>query len=501
MIFPRKVFLFLAILTLYCNFSESSSKFSKFHNLIFENQNPKANIATISSALFQAISKFYVEKPQRFDIVTFGHLSPHISDIITNLMMKINGQFVTTIKHHESVDNKTCRFNKPAVILMSKMDTMNEINKHGKFINALPKDFKFLIYSEESDLLRSKLKLPAYNFTNLKYGHMSLFEYFLESTADSVDLVTIRYFSPIKCNEPQWTQIDSFSKSTNIWKNNLTNYENFRQFHGCLLVFEVPFSMGFYFKNQEDNPHSNIGSREKYIAKIHKSNNQETVKYAGVLFETIEMMAKTANFTPYYQLSIENNALVPRKGKLFVNFFPIMFTDMKKRNLEIYPSPPFIGMKKHYLMTPVKWYTNYQKLFFPFQPTVWILFGSTFILVFAIIFIINRTPESIQRIFYGTGIKMPAYNALGIFFGISQKRLPTQSFPRFLLVSYTIFCLIFRTAYQGVLFDYTTTNVRMAVPESFDEILEGNYSVIFIDYNLREFESREVLRRVNEKKL
>jgi hypothetical protein len=80
----------------------------------------------------------------------------------------------------------------------------------------------------------------------------------------------------------------------------------------------------------------------------------------------------------------------------------------------------------------------------------------------------------------------PAYNALGIFFGISQLRLPCESFSRFVLLLYIWFCLIFRTCYQSMMFEFMTSDMRKPVPASIDDLILMNYT-IFTDESVLYF--------------
>jgi hypothetical protein len=87
---------------------------------------------------------------------------------------------------------------------------------------------------------------------------------------------------------------------------------------------------------------------------------------------------------------------------------------------------------------------------------------------------------------FGEGVRMPSYNVAGTFFGIGQMRLPTANFPRFILMLFILFCLIFRTAYQGVFYEMMTTDMRKPAPKSIIDLYEGNYSMI-VPYTFDQF--------------
>jgi hypothetical protein len=122
-------------------------------------------------------------------------------------------------------------------------------------------------------------------------------------------------------------------------------------------------------------------------------------------------------------------------------------------------------------------YTSYEKLLLPFDFTTWCFLLITFFSAFAIIFIIDLMPVFLHSIVYGKGVKMPMLNVLRTFFGIAQARLPEGNFSRIILMSFILFCLVIRTAYQGVFFELLTTDMRKPQPETVDDLFSRNYTI------------------------
>jgi hypothetical protein len=85
------------------------------------------------------------------------------------------------------------------------------------------------------------------------------------------------------------------------------------------------------------------------------------------------------------------------------------------------------------------------------------------------------------------GIKMPAYNAVAIFFGIGQTRLPAEHFSRFIWLLFIWFCLIFRTCWQSKMFEFMTTDMRKPLPASIDDLREMNYTIVLMTSYMMEF--------------
>jgi hypothetical protein len=107
-------------------------------------------------------------------------------------------------------------------------------------------------------------------------------------------------------------------------------------------------------------------------------------------------------------------------------------------------------------------YTSYEKFLLPFDSGTWVCCGIFFVGAFLVIFIINRLERKVQEFVFGRRVKSPAFNVLVAFFGQSQNILPGRNFSRFLLMLFILFCLVIRTAYQGVQFDmmYTVSSLQ-----------------------------------------
>ncbi|KAG5680940.1 hypothetical protein PVAND_010416 [Polypedilum vanderplanki] len=100
---------------------------------------------------------------------------------------------------------------------------------------------------------------------------------------------------------------------------------------------------------------------------------------------------------------------------------------------------------------------------------------------FLIIYVFHRSPQWIKEKVFGKNISHPGYNALGIFFGIPQFRIPRESFSRFLLIMFILFCLIIRTCYQSMMFEFMTSDMQKPLPESIEDLTKMNYIVVIAE--------------------
>jgi hypothetical protein len=131
-----------------------------------------------------------------------------------------------------------------------------------------------------------------------------------------------------------------------------------------------------------------------------------------------------------------------------------------------------------FFVPPSELYTSYEKLLMPFDELTWLYLILTFGFSFGFIFFIKLfAPMWFQVLFFGYNIGSPAFNLLGIFFGIGQVRLPAANFARIVLMAYIIFCLIIQTAYQGVFFEMLTHDLRKPQMEIIDDLYENSYVI------------------------
>lgn len=228
-------------------------------------------------------------------------------------------------------------------------------------------------------------------------------------------------------------------------------------------------------------------------------------EYLVVYNKLLREIAKIGNFTTIYQFATmiysrnKSQAFVPVNGITFdVNevFGGQWYDDINSRVSHITSSA--IERIVLLVVTPGEPFTAYEKLFFPFDLPTWISLCCTFLIAFAVIFVVNLKPRIIQEVFYGVGVNSPSLNVLGSFFGIGQNKLPKNNFGRIILIFFVYFCLVFRVGYQGeifklnyklfysfkfpgVFYEMLTTDMRKQPIKSIAEILEENIPVFTTD--------------------
>jgi predicted neutral ceramidase superfamily lipid hydrolase len=165
-----------------------------------------------------------------------------------------------------------------------------------------------------------------------------------------------------------------------------------------------------------------------------------------------------------------------------VVFFVYGLNDLIQRPIRM--TNTFEEVKMLVVTTPADAYTPYEKLLLPFDTETWILLLVTFLMTFVTILIINKLSIKAQSIVYGQQVETPIWNVVSIFFGVSQTKLPTENFSRYILTLFIVFCLIFRTCWQSKSFEFMTSEPRRAPPRTPQDLIDMNYTLMV--YNVPE---------------
>ncbi|KAG5669119.1 hypothetical protein PVAND_017015 [Polypedilum vanderplanki] len=307
----------------------------------------------------------------------------------------------------------------------------------------------------------------------------------------SIHLFAHVLFSPNLCGKFSLKLLNSFDLKSQKWKNELKNFNHFDNFHGCLMTFYVEFGINFYYDDYKPT-----SSLEFKLG--------DDIKLRGLTHEIVKKLTKDLNITGHYTVGDRNLGEFLSGSKNFIgyneiasHFYSVGFTGIYTA---VHNSHLGYTMEYYYLVTQNDMYTNYEKLLMPFDLTTWILLSVTISLAFGIIFVSFKFPKWLQILIHGAGIKDPAFKTLGVIFGIAQLKLPQKTVNRFVLGLFLWFCLMFRTCYQSMLFEFMTSDMRKPLPASIDDLREMNYTIVLLKtyFNFLEKTNEDIIN-VREK--
>jgi hypothetical protein len=153
------------------------------------------------------------------------------------------------------------------------------------------------------------------------------------------------------------------------------------------------------------------------------------------------------------------------------------------------------GVPTFFLLFKGKPYTQFEKMFMMFDFYVWMMIIFTFVGAWLIIQIINFCSDKVQDLVFGEGIRTPTMNFFAAIFGLGQTTLPQKSFARFLLMMFTILCLILRTCHQSLLYTLMQAEIRKAELQTIDEAIEKGYTFHIATTNAFTYEVSGLMKR------
>jgi len=122
-------------------------------------------------------------------------------------------------------------------------------------------------------------------------------------------------------------------------------------------------------------------------------------------------------------------------------------------------------------------YTSFEKILLPYDEETWLGLLLTFVIATITVRVIKSISKNISNLVFGATVQSPTLNIFQAFFGIGQTNLPKNNFGRIILTSFLLWCLVIRTAYQGKLFEFTTTAMRKSEMQNLEELRLNNFTL------------------------
>jgi hypothetical protein len=325
-------------------------------------------------------------------------------------------------------DDRLYKFNKSAVVLFPTMGEFKlfhekiteEYKETPTLQNKAPKEFRFLVYLNELvSLEKLREVMKPYGKNNFKEVDVRHFEYFITHDSDSVVLAANLLFSDQSCLKFDQKELNRFSKRSSEWEKPLVDFKHFDNFFGCKVPFEGHFYNDEIMQHRKERTESVLKEALKPGGHVYVKGQGDTVKsldhpimvekaerksnFRGLLFDVVEIMSKRANFTPSYKYKAKTDTIVNDSPQGFELINEPVYSWSTGISMVFHQVMQLSFVDLIFLVTLNDRYTNFEKLWFAFDETTWMLLGITFVFTFGSIFIINLTPKRVRRIIYGKG--------------------------------------------------------------------------------------------------
>lgn len=308
------------------------------------------------------------------------------------------------------------KLERSAIFILGSFESYQRIDDRLDFVNDGSKQIELLIFCQ--DLTTSLLTNPR-NMPNDPFQVRC----FLMIEKGEVFLNSLELFTPFNCKKLQLVTINSFSRKSMKWKTKNFFDMKIRNFYGCELVFGVRQHM--------------MPSSDYLIV-------GEKLYMKGFNFKLVFELNKILNYDVLFKdARIDGSSILfPHKTTDLV--LTSSFIDSQTFQ-SFAVSLLFIDSYLVIVIPPGEAYSDFEKLFLPFDSLVWIFFTSTFLIAFIITIMIKYfSTMRVQNLVFGSNVLSPALNIVVAFMGGGQITLPTKSFARFLLMIFILFSLIMR---------------------------------------------------------
>lgn len=139
---------------------------------------------------------------------------------------------------------------------------------------------------------------------------------------------------------------------------------------------------------------------------------------------------------------------------------------------------PYFASQLVFIIPPPAKFTSFEKFSTPFQTVVWYALTVSCTVGILTILVIFRAPQRVKNIFFGQSTSSHLTNMFLIVLGFTQTRMPLENFPRLIIMSFILFCMVIRSAYQGSLYGFLQSDGTHQKIQSLDEMIAKDFNFL-----------------------
>lgn len=284
-----------------------------------------------------------------------------------------------------------------------------------------------------------------------------------ESFDGSVALLTFFPFKENRCRIAESTQINRFINQS--WTNQEFFPEKMKNFYKCLIKFGTPPALLSY---------------------LQVKHYDGSVEYVGSDVEILKLLADTMNFRIFLNYSsipndwgvvFENGSangvldqIVSGDSDMVIGFFLYIERSKVLEHSSAYFFHPLV-----IIIPSGEPFTSLENLIRPFSYFAWLTMTITILGAFLCIFYFKNCSTTVQNLVFENDMHNSYYNLLMIIVGGSINTLPKHNFPRLLIMTFILFCLVVRTVYQSQMFNYLQAGDNKKMVKTLEDMDERGF--------------------------
>lgn len=332
-----------------------------------------------ANAINLIIKQHFTKRVKNFEVMFEKEDSKKIADIANELMRKCKFPLKTRqiIQGHEKI-----LIQESAVLLFENMNSYRQFHNRTDH-NLCPKSLFFLVFIVNFD--RSKLVFKA--------ATTFLSEYFIVRQDDHyLSLITFKQFEPPKCRRWVEVEVNQYSKHRMQWQSDKFHLEKFKDYNGCDLVIGAA-------------PHV-------HDVYIEFDGNNKLTKIWGQAIEINNIISAALNYSIHYNIINLPKTLKYSNQSLHYDILLFIYAIKRINYSEEVITTPFRMNAELIAIPPDEMYSQFEKLFLPFEIQVWIWLIVTMSTAVATIIVINFTPKKVKDFVFGFKVKTPILNLM-----------------------------------------------------------------------------------------
>lgn len=350
--------------------------------LIYLSSIQTSAVQPISNAIAQVIRKFYTANSMRFDFIISAPKNANKFGDIINAMAKITSD-VSPYKLIQIDDSeKSINVTQSAILFFDDIESYNKFHQRVLLANDYPRLFYFLVcFANEGAIDDPK---------NLHHNEEMIFqETFLRLDGNSFGLWTFKMFQQPNCRDVQQKQINKYSQGSRKWRSHKFFVEKFNNLNGCELVVEIYDSL-------------------VPVTIVDHGYNDKVIAIRGYGIDFNKQISKYLNYTSSYVLLEGTNDTKIPEGDFILAALSSRVLLHKMSSFDMTHS--FTTSEIFILISRRKPYTQFEKMFLPFEIEVWTWLIITLTIAVVTILVIKLTPQEIQNVVFGERVGAPILN-------------------------------------------------------------------------------------------
>ncbi|CAG9811422.1 unnamed protein product [Chironomus riparius] len=242
---------------------------------------------------------------------------------------------------------------------------------------------------------------------------------------------------------------------------------------------------------------------ETNFARFRQDDNQNLTYIRGPAIDIMSSVSESLNFKLVFTKCISRDCMNYQMEQKYQIYNVLLTYALDAKGLSDASGMGWLGVMLNIDCTPQLYvppgdlYTSFEKILLPFDKETWIGLAITFTSAVPTVFMTSRLSSSMKHFICGSGIKTPILNIFRAFFGIGQTQLPDRICARIIFMSFVLWCLVIRTAYQGKLFEFITTAVRKPQLKSLAELRKRNFT-LYVGANELENSMIDTMKQIFE---